>query len=48
MPSMKIAQIVQLGQTNGLPELYMKNVFKQHLLMNHWSKFKIITQKCFS
>ena len=43
-----MAQIVPLWWTKGPPELQIRNVFKGHLLLNHWSKFKIISQNCFS
>ena len=37
------------GSNSGLiqrsPELKMRNVFKWHLFLNHWSKFKIVSQK---
>ena len=45
MPSTKVAQIVLLRLSKGLLELLIRNIFKQHLL-NHWSKFKIISQTC--
>ena len=43
-PSTKIAQMVPLACTEGLPELWIRNIFKQHFLFNHWLKFKIISQ----
>ena len=42
IPSTKIAQMVLLGITKGPPELQIRNVFKQYLLLNHWSKSHII------
>ena len=43
MPLTKIAQMVLLHWTKGLPELQITNIFKRHILLNHWSKFKIIS-----
>ena len=43
MPSTKIAQIVPLRSAKGC-----QSFFKWHLLLNHWSNFKIISQKCSS
>ena len=40
-PLPKIAQMVPLRRTKGLPELQIRNTFKWHFLLNHWSKFKI-------
>ena len=48
MPSAKNARMVPLCWTKGLSELQIRNIIKQHLLLNHWSKFKIISQKCSS
>ena len=42
-----IAEMVLLGQIKGPPELKIRNVFKCHLL-NHRTKFKIISQNCSS
>ena len=36
--------MITLCRTKGLPELQIRNTFKRHYLMNHWSKFKIISQ----
>ena len=38
-PTTKIAQMVSIYWTKGLPELLIRNVFKQHILLNHCSKF---------
>ena len=45
MSSTKVAQMVSFRWTKGPPELQIRNVFKRHLLLNHWSKFKIISKK---
>ena len=47
MPSTKIAQMVLLCQIKWLPELYIY-IFKRQLLLNHWAKFIMISQKYFS
>ena len=44
IPSTKLAQIVLLRWTKGPPEPQIRNIFKRHLLWNHLSKFKIISQ----
>ena len=44
MPFTKIAQMVLLHRTKGPPELQIRNIFKRHLVLNHWSSFKIISQ----
>ena len=36
--------MVTLCWTKGLPELQIRITFKLHFLLNHWSKFKIISQ----
>ena len=41
-PFTKIAQMVPLCWTKGLPERQIRNILKQHLL-NHWPKFIIIS-----
>ena len=46
MPTTKIAQMVPLQGTNGLPELYIRNDVKNIFILNHWSQFKIISQNC--
>ena len=46
MPSTKIPHKVPLRESNGPPELYIRNIFKRHFFLNHWSKFEIILQKC--
>ena len=48
IPSTKIAQMGSLRGTKGLPELQIRNDFKWHFLLNHWSKFKMISQNCSS
>ena len=48
IPSTKIAQMVMLCWTKGLPELQIRNTFKHYFLLKHWSKFKIISQDCSS
>ena len=35
IPSSKIAKMVTLRRTQGLPELQIRNTFKQHFLLNH-------------
>ena len=47
MPFTKIAQMVLLCLTKRLPEIKIRNIFKRHLLLNHWSKFKIIYTEMF-
>ena len=42
--STTFAQMAPLRWTKGLPELHIRNIFKRHLYLNHWSKFKIISQ----
>ena len=41
-------KMVPLCWTKGLPELQIRNIFKRHLLLSHWSKFKLISQNCYS
>ena len=48
MPLTKIALMVLLHWTKGLPELQIRNIFKRHFLLNHWYKFKIISLNCSS
>ena len=48
IPSTKIAQMVMLRWTKWLPKLQIRNTFKGHFLLNHWFKFKIISQNCTS
>ena len=48
IPSTKLAQMVLLRWTKGPPEPQKRNIFKRHLLRNHLSKFKIISQNCSS
>ena len=45
--STKIVQMVLIRWTKRLPELQIRNVFQRQIL-NQWSKFKIISQNCFS
>ena len=44
MPSTIIAQMVWKRWTKRLPVLKIRNIFKQYLL-NHWSKFRIISHE---
>ena len=46
IPFTKIAQMVLLHWTKGPQELQIRNIFKH--LLNHWSKFEIISQNCSS
>ena len=48
MPSTKIEQMVSLHQTLMPQELQIRNIFKRHFLLNHWSKFTINSQDRFS
>ena len=45
MPSSKIAQMVPVHWTKGLPEVKIRNVFKQYLLLNHLFKFHITSHE---
>ena len=47
MLSTNISQMILIHQTKDTPERWIRNLFKLHLFLNHWSKFKIISQKCF-
>ena len=48
IPYIKIAQMILPRWTKGPSELQIRNIFIRHLLLNHWSKFKIISQNCSS
>ena len=43
-PPVPLVLIVPLRWTEGLPEFQIRNMFKRHLLLNHWSEFKISSQ----
>ena len=36
--------MVPLHRTKEPPELQIRNIFKRHLILNLWSKFKIVSQ----
>ena len=38
--------MVPFRRSEGRPKLQIRNIFKRHFLLNHWSKYKIFSQKC--